>query len=417
MAQRCIKGKFDLSIIGGGIVGLATARQVLIRHPKLKVCVIEKESELAQHQSKRNSGVVHHGIYYKKGSLKSKLCIKGAKMVRDYCQEKGLPYKRCGKLIVATQSFELETLHNLYKNATTNRINGIELVNKRKVMEIQPGCTTAVEAIWSPDTAIVDWHQVALSYARDFEQIGGKIYKNYTAYLFDTVDDSLLIHDAKHDHMIETKSAVNCAGVYSDYFARLTKNNEHPKVVPFKGNYFLLSDRLARTIKTNVYPVPNPDLPFLGVHITPRIDGSVIIGPTSLLTLGYERYKDESIRLVHLYHILYRSGLFKLIRKKGMVFAGTVELWRRLSKGRVVTDVREFLPEVKKGDLIETDFCGIRAQALDKDGTLVDDFLFETGVDPSFNRVLHVRNCPSPAATSSLAIAERIVDILEERLI
>lgn len=420
LVRAATKGNYDLTVIGGGIIGLATARQVLLKHPKLRVCVVDKEKELASHQSKRNSGVVHCGIYYKKGSLKSKFCIKGAKMVKEYCQLKNLPYNQCGKLIVATKQHELETLNKLFANARANRIEGIEIVTKERVEQIQPGCTKAIEAIWSPNTAIVDWQKVALSYAGDFEQMGGTIIKGFTVSHFEpAADKTILLEDAiDANSIIKTKAAVNCAGLYSDYLARQTSNSEHPKVVPFKGNYFKLSDRLASTIKTNIYPVPNPKLPFLGVHITPRVDGSVLIGPTSLLALGFERYTpDEFPKLVHLYHILIRSGLRKLIMRDGNIKAGLNELWRFLSPRRVAQDVREFLPEIKNEDLIDIKFNGIRAQVVEKNGVMVDDFLFETGILPEFHRVLHVRNCPSPAATSSLAIAERVVSILEERFI
>lgn len=414
-----IKAKFDLTIIGGGIVGLAAARQVSMKHPKLKVCVLEKEKELASHQSKRNSGVVHCGIYYKKGSLKSRFCIKGAQATKEYCLAKKLPFIQCGKLIVATKKNELETLHDLFANATANNIQDIELVSSNKAQKIQPGCSKTLEAIWSPNTAIVNWQDVALSYASDFERNGGTIFKGFTARSFMPVGrGSVLIDDLNTGESIQTKSTVNCAGLYSDYFARKTGNNEHPKVVPFKGSYHILSNRLASTIKTNIYPVPNPKVPFLGVHITPRVDGSVLIGPTALLSLGYEKYSDEdSIRLLHLYHILWRSGLRKMLKKRDYLKAGLLEVCRHLSKGRLAREVREFIPDLREEDLIDTNFCGIRAQVMDNQGRFVDDFLFETGVNPELNRVLHLRNCPSPAATSSLAIAERVVNILEERLI
>lgn len=420
MAQVTIRGSFDLTVIGGGIVGLATARQVLLKHPKLKVCVLEKENELATHQSKRNSGVVHCGIYYKKGSLKSRFCIKGAAMIRHYCNEKQLPYVECGKMIVAVEKSELDRLHKLFENSQANNIQDIKMISKDRVQKIQPGCDHVLEAIWSPNTAIVDWQQVALSYANDFEQNGGTIIKDFTAYSFiEHSENTTLVGDAKRDgEFVQSKSIVNCAGLYSDYFARQTANNEHPKVVPFKGNYYLLSEKVAKTIRTNIYPVPKPDLPFLGVHITPRIDGSVLVGPTSLLTLSYEKYnREDPLKLLEMYHIVFRSGLRKLIKKPANIEAGIDELWRFFSKDRVAKDARKFLKSIETSDLIDTKFNGIRAQVVGTDGELVDDFLFETGVKPEFNRVLHVRNCPSPAATSSLAIAERIVEILEERLI
>lgn len=422
-ASFVVRGTYDLTVIGGGIVGLAVARQALLRHPKLRVCVLEKEKELASHQSKRNSGVVHCGIYYKKGTLKSKFCISGAKKIEEFCNLKGLPYKKCGKLIVATNVEELNDLHKLHANAIANGIEGIELISKERVKEIQPGCSGAIEALWSPNTAIVDWQKVALSYAEDFKQLGGEIYTDFVVHRFisqrDGKNKSVNLENAKQGgDVVKSNAVVSCAGVYSDFMARQTLNNEHPKVVPFKGNYFLLSDRFAHTIKTNIYPVPNPKLPFLGVHVTPRVDGSVLIGPTSLLTLGYERYSpDESINLLHLYHIIIRSGLRKLLWNQDNIFAGIQELSRFLSKKRVAKDVQAFIPQVEASDLIDTSFCGIRAQVVTKTGQLVDDFLFESGFLEEFDRVLHVRNCPSPAATSSLAIAERVVNILEERFI
>lgn len=415
---RKIRGNFDLTIIGGGIVGLATARQVALKHPKLKLCVIDKEKELASHQSKRNSGVVHCGLYYRKNSLKSKFCIKGAHKIKQYCQEKKLPYIQCGKLVVATRKDELDTLYNLFDNGKANEIEGIQMLNSQQVQKIQPGCSRAIEAIWAPTTAIVDWQQIALSYASEFVQRGGTVITEFVANKFVSKDKTILIQDGLSGDFIQTKSAVNSAGLYSDYFARQTGNNEHPKIIPFKGSYYTLSDRLSKTIKTNIYPVPNPKLPFLGVHITPRTDGSVLVGPTSLLTLGYEKYSPETpLRLLHMYHILVRSGLRKMLKNRDYQKAGMTEIWRYLSKTRFSQDAQEFLPDLKTVDLLDTKFCGIRAQAMGRDGELVDDFLFESGVYPEFNKILHLRNCPSPAATSSLAIAERVVNILEERWI
>lgn len=412
-----VLAKFDLAIIGGGIVGLATARQIALKHPRLKICLLEKEEKLALHQSNRNSGVVHCGIYYKKGSLKSRFCIKGAELVKDYCRSKSIPFNQCGKLIVATREQELPTLQELFDNATANRINDIELVGPERVEEIQPGCRSAIKAIWSPNTAIVDWRQVALSYADDFTQLGGEIYTNCLVHDVMSTEETVLLLDGLTKNFIEAKSVINCAGLCSDYFARETGNNEHPKVVPFKGNYFYLSDRLAKTIKTNIYPVPNPKVPFLGVHITPRLDGSVLIGPTATLTSGYENYDGFTTSVAEVYHIFFRSGLRKLLFNRDYLEAGLLEIFRRYSKRSVAWDVARFLPSIATRDLIETDFCGIRAQSISREGRLIDDFIIETGVKPEFSRFIHLRNCPSPAATSSLAIAERVLDLFESRFI
>lgn len=409
--------KFDLAIVGGGIVGLAIARQVALKHPRLKICLLEKEKQLATHQSQRNSGVIHCGIYYKKGSLKSRFCIKGAELVKEYCREKRIPFNQCGKLIVATREKEIPVLQDLFSNATANKIKDIELIDPQRVEQIQPGCKNAIKAIWSPNTANVDWRQVALSYAEDFKELGGEIFTDRTIYRMKDSVGNVLLQDVQTENYLEANSVINCAGLFSDYFARQTGNNEHPRVVPFKGKYYLLSDTLAKTVKTNIYPVPNPKVPFLGVHITPRLDGSVLIGPTASLTLGYENYDGYSTTLVQLYHILIRSGLRKMLRNKDYLEAGLLEIFRRYSKSSVSGDVRKFLPDIKTKDLIDTDFCGIRAQVMSRDGKLIDDFIIETGVRPEFSRVIHLRNCPSPAATSSLAIADRVLGMLEERFI
>lgn len=419
-AMSKIVGSYDLAVIGGGIIGLATARQILIRHPALRVVVLEKDQVLAGHQSKRNSGVVHRGIYYKRGSLKSKFCIRGSDLVEKYCKDKELPYKEIGKLIVATKQDELDRLRNLYENAKSANVHSIELVDAARIRQIQPGCDKGIEAIWSPKTAIVDWQKVAHSYASDFQKMGGQIKTEFLAAGFVVNPQSYDVYDLGTDLLtyVEAKAVVNCAGAYSDYFARITGNNEHPKVVPFKGNYHILSERLASNIKTNIYPVPDPNLPFLGIHVTPRLDGSVILGPTSLIALGYEHYTSgDPFSLRHMWHIFYRSGLMKLVKKKGNIQAGLKEIWRYLSIDKFAKELDELIPGVKGSDLVRTDFCGIRAQTVTKDGNLVDDFIFETGLKPEYDRVLHVRNCPSPAATSSLAIAERIVQTLEERII
>lgn len=409
--------KFDLAIIGGGIVGLATARQVALKHPSLKICLLEKEKELALHQTKRNSGVIHCGIYYKKGSLKSRFCTRGADLVKDYCQQKNIPFNQCGKLIVATRENELPTLQDLYNNATANKIKDIELIDPKRVEQIQPGCNKAIKAIWSPNTAIVDWRQVALSYAEDFKELGGEIFTDRTIYDFMADEDKVLLQDVQTENYLEARSVINCAGLYSDYFARRTGNDEQPKVIPFKGKYFFLGDTLAKTIKTNLYPVPNPKVPFLGVHLTPRLDGSVLIGPTATLTLGYENYDGYKTSLVELYHIFIKSGVRKMLRNRDYLEAGLLETFRRYSKRSVARDVAKFLPKIRARDLIETDFCGIRAQVMSRDGKLLDDFIIETGTKPEYSRVIHLRNCPSPAATSSLAIAERVSGMLDDRFI
>lgn len=421
LAMTKLVACYDLAIIGGGIIGLATARQALLRHPKLRIVVLERDSILANHQSRRNSGVIHRGIYYKKGSLKSRFCIKGSDLVERYCKDKNLPYKECGKLIVATKQDELQRLDDLFENAKSAGVESIEMVDADRIKQIQPGCNKGIRAIWSPRTAITDWQKVAHSYGDDFSRMGGEIRTDYVVgdiKANQSIYSLTNLANKNEDTHVTAKAVVNCSGVLSEYFARRTGNSEHPKVVPFKGNYHLLGERLSETIKTNIYPVPDPKLPFLGIHVTPRLDGSVILGPTALVCLGYDHYSsDDRLSFIQMYNIFYRSGLWKLVKKKNNLIAGFKEMWRYLSVDKFASDLSELLPDVKTSDLIETDFCGIRAQTVTKDGVMFDDFIFQTGLKPEYSRVLHVRNCPSPAATSSLAIAERIVSTLEERII
>lgn len=418
MAAQKLLGSFDLTIIGGGIVGLATARAVTIRYPKLKVCVLEKEPELALHQSKRNSGVVHRGIYYKKNTLKSKYCIRGAKLIKQYCESKNLPYKQCGKLIVAQEPTDQVVLQDLYDNARNSDVANISLLSNKQIKQIQPNCTSSTLAIWSPETAIVDWRRVALSYADDFKENGGTIMTNYCANTFEPSNRSILITEARNKSTrIETKSVINCAGLYNDVFVTQTGNNPSPNVVPFKGDYYFLDDKIASTIKTNIYPVPDPKLPFLGIHITPRVDGKVLIGPNAMLSLNYENYDDTTFNPIATFKILFHSNLRKMVFKKTYFKAGVLEFWRSKSKKRFLNEARKLLPDLKQSDLLDTEFRGIRAQMVGPRGNLVDDFLFETGVYADYRKVLHLRNLPSPAATSSLAIAERVVQLLEEGII
>lgn len=415
---KSIVGTYDITIIGGGIVGLAAARQLLLRQPKLKVCVLEKESELGSHQTKRNSGVVHRGIYYKKKTLKSKFCIEGAKLVERYCHDKNLPYKEIGKLVLATKEADIKHLHDLYENASTNQIEGIRLVNKSEIDQIQPGCNKAIEGLWSPKTAIVDWQMVAKSFANDFKTMGGEIKLDYLVQKVIPTSRGTVLEDIISNRRIQTRAVINCAGLYSDCFTFITGNGIYPSVVPFKGRYFELSDRVKGSIKTNIYPVPDPSMPFLGVHITPRVDGSVMIGPTALLSLGYERYYDSTLpSLIELYRIFILSGFFKMIMRKNNFKAGFKEVMKYCFVNYFANEVAQLYPDIKEEDLIDNQFCGIRAQTMTKDGFLIDDFLFEFGIKPEYKRFLHVRNCPSPAATSSMAIAERICSTAEERLI
>lgn len=415
--MSAIKSKFyDVAVIGGGIVGVSSARQILKRNPKLKICIVEKEAQLAVHQSKRNSGVVHAGIYYQPKSLKAKFCIEGSKLAIEYCKERNIKLVNCGKLVVATNDAEVDRLHNLHKNALKLNIEGLKLMTKNKIDAIQPGCANAKEAIWSPLTSIVDWQTVTNSFAKDFKDLGGDVITKFYASAFYPSSDfrSIIVSDIGLSQNITTKSLVICAGGYSGILGIRLGFDVYPKIIPFKGSYYSLSDKFAKRIKTNLYPVPDPNLPFLGIHITPRTDGSVIIGPTASLSLQYETHKPGTgFNLQHAAQILFGKSFIKLAMNKDIIKAGIQELLKSVSKKYVTEEAQKLFPELSSFDLVDEGFHGIRAQAVDRDGRMVDDFLIEISQISEFKNVLLVRNCPSPAATSSLAIGKRVADIVE----
>ncbi|CAL8095736.1 unnamed protein product [Calicophoron daubneyi] len=412
--------KVDCTIVGGGIVGLATARELILRFPRFKFALVEKEPELSQHQSKNNSGVIHAGIYYAPGSLKAKLCVEGLQRSYAYLDTNKLPYKRCGKLIVATNDVDLSRLDTLYGRVRANNVPGIRMITDKEIKEIEPKCG-GKKAIYSPETGIVDWRVVALSFAKDFTSCGGKIFTGFEADTFTEArenSDYPIVIGAKQTHsttepkIIQSKFAITCGGLQSDRIAQKTGCSPDPKIIPFRGDYLKLKDEKCDLVKTNIYPVPDPRFPFLGVHFTPRMDGSVWLGPNALLSFNREGYGRFSFKLRDTVDSLTYPGLLKLGRK--YLAFGANEFISDIFIQRLVKQLQRFVPTLQVKD-VERGPCGIRAQALNRDGTLVDDFVIDIGNHGVGRRIMHVRNAPSPAATSSLAIARMLADTFQKK--
>ncbi|XP_037024434.1 L-2-hydroxyglutarate dehydrogenase, mitochondrial [Bradysia coprophila] len=413
-----VKGKYDLVVVGGGIIGMASAREIQLRHRHLKVAVLEKEEKLAFHQSGHNSGVIHAGIYYKPGSLKAKLCVEGLHLSYKYFDRKRIPYKKCGKLIVATNELEVERLMDLYKRGLANNVPDMQLVDEDKIQEIEPYCE-GLKAIWSPHTGIVDWALVTESYGNDFKSAGGHIFVNFKVKKFaETPTDAeypITVFGSNED-AVRTKYVLTCGGLQSDKLAELTGCKQSPSIVPFRGEYLLLAKNKTHMVRGNIYPVPDPRFPFLGVHFTPRMDGSVWLGPNAVLAFKREGYRWSDFNPFELMNTLSNRGFLRMASK--YIGFGLGEIAKSAYIPLQVKELQKFIPYITEFD-VERGPSGVRAQALDDMGNLVDDFVFHFGEGDSCvaKQVLHCRNAPSPGATSSLAIAKMIADKIDNEFL
>lgn len=394
--------RFDVLVIGAGLVGLATARELLLRFPRLHLAVLEKETRIAAHQSSHNSGVIHSGLYYRPGSLKARACVAGRAKLISYCEERGIPYRLIGKLVVATTPDEVPRLLELYRRGCANGVQGLELIGPEEIRERAPA-VTGVRAIWSPATGIVDFEQVAQALADDVRQLGGEIYLQREVTAFRWRDG--LVHLETSHGSFATRFAVVCAGLYSDRLARLSGGSPDPAIVPFRGDYYLLRPNSGVSIQTNVYPVPDPRFPFLGVHFTPRLDGSVWLGPNAVLAFAREGYERLRVEWRDLWETVRYPGFRRLAARYWRV--GLMELWLDFSQRAFLRELRRFVPDLEEHHLLPGP-AGVRAQAVSRDGQLIDDFVLDRQ-----SNVLHVRNAPSPAATSCLEIARLIVDEIQ----
>ncbi len=396
---------YDVVIVGTGILGLATARELLQRRPGLRLAMLDKEPVIGRHQTGHNSGVIHSGIYYAPGSLKAKLCTAGSREMYAFCEQKGIPTDRCGKVIVAADETEVPRLDTLHERGLANGVEGLEVIGPERLKEIEPHCA-GVKALFSPNTGIVNYSQVAEAYADDVKAAGGKITLNAAVLgMKDRPSEVTLLSTAGD---FQAQHVVVCAGLQADRLATLTGAPSEPKIVPFRGDYWMLREDRRHLGRNLIYPVPDPSFPFLGVHFTRRIeDGAVWLGPNAVLAFAREGYQRLDFQPRDLLEALTYSGFQKLASKFWKT--GMAEMWRDFNKQAFLQTLRKYVPELVAEDLIPGP-SGVRAQALSPDGQLVDDFVFNT----QGNRVIHVRNAPSPAATSSLAIARLITDKAEE---
>jgi L-2-hydroxyglutarate oxidase LhgO len=385
-----------IGIVGGGIIGLAVARRLGELRPDAQVTVLEKEHAVALHQTGRNSGVVHAGVYYAPGSLKARLCRRGVELLRAYCDARGIALEACGKLIVAVDESELERLRELERRAAANGVPGLRWVEGDDLLAIEPHAA-AVAGLHSPTTAITDYSAIAAAFADDVRAAGGRVVVGAQVRDVQVVQGEARIGEHAFDRLIV------CAGLHSDRVARMAGDTREPVIIPFRGEYYRLRPEREELVRGLLYPVPDPQYPFLGVHFTRRIGGSVDVGPNAVLALAREGYKRRDVSLRDLAETLGSRGFRALARRHWRM--GMQELRGSLWRSAFAAAARRYVPEVAARDLVPAP-PGIRAQALARDGSLLDDFCINR-IGP----VVAVRNAPSPGATSSMAIAEHVAEL------
>lgn len=396
---------FDVVVVGGGIVGLATALQIQKGNPSLRLLLLEKETVLAKHQTGNNSGVIHSGLYYKPGSLKAQNCIRGYHLLIDFCREHGIPFDLCGKIVVATDQAELPLLQNLFVRGQQNGLENLKRLTKDELKEYEPH-VTGLEGIFVPQTGIVDYTKVALKYGEVLQQNGATINLGERVVRILSKTDQ---HEVVTDKGTYTaKLVINCAGLYSDKVARLTVPHVDVKIIPFRGEYYKLKKEKEYLVKNLIYPVPDPNFPFLGVHFTRMAKGGVEAGPNAVLAFSREGYKKSDINLAELTESLAWPGFQKVAAKYWRTGFG--EMYRSFSKAAFTKALQKLIPEIQGSDLTEGG-AGVRAQACSRDGGLVDDFLILEE-----KKVINVCNAPSPAATSSLAIGETVAALALKKI-
>jgi (S)-2-hydroxyglutarate dehydrogenase len=396
----------DLAVVGGGIIGLATARAYALAHPDARVVVVEKEDAIGQHQTGRNSGVVHAGLYYATGSLKARLCTDGRVRLAAYARERELPYDECGKVVVAVDDSEVEGLREIHRRATGNGVPDVEWLDTAGVRNVEPA-VRAVAGVYSPHTAITDFAAVAAAYAEDLRRAGGEIVTRFEAAAIeqDAGSATLRTHDGRS---VQATAVVTCAGLWSDRVAAMSGDVAEPWVVPFRGDYYALHPQARRLVRGLIYPVPDPRYPFLGVHLTRSVDGQVLVGPNAVLAGARDGYRLSKVRLRDLSDTVRAPGFRRMAARHWRT--GARELYLSASRRAFAQEARRYVPALRARDLIRSR-SGVRAQCVDADGDLLQDFCITT-----VGRVVNVRNAPSPAATSSLAIADEIVAMLEPLL-
>jgi (S)-2-hydroxyglutarate dehydrogenase len=395
--ERC-----EIAIVGAGIVGLAVARELAKRRPEDSICVLEREHEPGVHQTGHNSGVIHAGVYYAPGSLKARLCVEGAREMYEYCEANAIAHEHCGKVIVATEDSELARLDELERRATSNGVPGLRRIGPEEIEELEPHAR-GVAGLYSPSTGIVDFGAVARSYAADVARAGGTIATGCEILDVTVSPSSLRLRHSRGE--TEARNAIFCAGAWADRLAVKAGASPDPRIVPFRGAYLRLAPARRELVRSLIYPVPDPSLPFLGVHLTKHIDGDVLIGPTALMAGARDAYDLKRVSGRDLLDTLRWPGTWRMLATWWRT--GVTELRHAALRSSFVRAAARYVPELDAAD-VEPAFAGVRAQALAHDGKLVDDFVFS-----HTERALHVRNAPSPAATSSLAIGRHVADEAE----
>lgn len=391
---------YDYVIIGGGIVGLSSALHLKRKKSNLKILILEKENSIAKHQTGHNSGVIHSGIYYKPGSLKAINCKKGYNQLIQFCDQHGIEIDLCGKIIVATDKNELPIMNTIYERGLANGLKKIKKINSEQIKEIEAHCV-GLEGIWVPETGIIDYTAVSNKYAELFLNMGGEILFNHEVIQIINTPNTLEIQT--HKKNFQSKYIINCAGLYSDKVAKMNNKEVDVQILPFRGEYFNLKKEKEYLVKNLIYPVPNPNFPFLGVHFTRMINGGVEAGPNAVLAFAREGYTNKIVNWKELFETLSHSGFQKVALKYWK--DGMYEMYRSYSKAAFTKALQKLIPEIQKDDL-EIGNAGVRAQACDSSGNLSDDFLiFEN------RNVINICNAPSPAATSSISIGESIADL------
>ena len=399
---------YDVAIVGAGLVGLATARELLLRQPRLRVVVLEKETALASHQSGRNSGVIHSGIYYTPDSLKARACVAGHRAMVEFCLDQGIPFDLCGKVIVALDESDLPRLEDLYRRGIANGVQALELIGKERLHELEP-YAAGIKAIYSPQTGITDFVKVAYAYAHAIQQREGEIITGCKVASLSTKGrHTLLLCIQPHTNIrnthteIEAAYVITCGGLQSDKLSQMSIHESEVRILPFRGDYYLLRPEKRYKVRALIYPVPDPRFPFLGVHFTRKINGEVWAGPNAVMAFAREGYQRWKINPGDIMEILGYSGFWKLAARYWKM--GLAEMYRDYVKAAYVKELRRYIPDLQSDDIMPGP-SGVRAQAIAKDGRLLDDFLIRHG-----ENIVHVVNAPSPAATSSLVLARMIVD-------
>ena len=394
----------DLLVIGAGIVGLATAMEVTSRFPQMRIIIVDKEDRVAAHQTGHNSGVIHSGLYYKTGSLKARNCVAGAASMKRFCQEHGVVFEECGKLVVATTPEEVLRLEDLHRRGTANRVPGLRMLQREQFREIEPHCA-GICALQVPSTGIVDYTVVAQKYAELIQRAGGELVLGAKV---------VALREDGGTNIVETRAGtfraryvINCAGLYSDTITRMAGVQTNLEIIPFRGEYYEVRPERRNLVKALIYPVPDPRFPFLGVHFTRRVNGSVEAGPNALLAFRREGYTGASPNSAEALETLRFSGFWKMARKYWRM--GLAEQYRSWVKSAFVKALQKMVPELQESDLAQGG-SGVRAQAVDANGNLVDDFHFVHSAN-----MIHVCNVPSPAATASLEIGKEIVEMMAQR--